>query len=203
MKEYHKIQTIYKRDTSGKIIIGEYSKPEFKYLSKNNWLWSEKVDGTNIRVMWNEGSVKFGGKTDKAQIPSNLTNRLIELFPTEKFLSLDSTEMCLYGEGHGSGIQKGGGNYSLNQDFVLFDVKIGHWWLLRKDVEEIAEKLNISVVPIIGAGTLFEAEELVKKGFNSKWGNFLAEGLVLTPMVPLMSRNGDRVITKLKYKDFN
>jgi hypothetical protein len=153
--------------------------------------------------MWSEGNVKFGGKTDKAQIPSNLTNRLIELFPTEKFLSLDSTEMCLYGEGHGSGIQKGGGNYSLNQDFVLFDVKIGHWWLLRKDVEEIAEKLNISVVPIIGAGTLFEAEELVKKGFNSKWGNFLAEGLVLTPMVPLMSRNGDRVITKLKYKDFN
>jgi ATP-dependent RNA circularization protein (DNA/RNA ligase family) len=203
MKEYHKIQTIYKRDEHGKIIIGDYSKPEFKYLSKNNWLWSEKVDGTNIRVMWNEGSVKFGGKTDKAQIPSNLTNRLIELFPTEKFLSLDSTEMCLYGEGHGSGIQKGGGNYSLNQDFVLFDVKIGHWWLLRKDVEEIAEKLNISVVPIIGAGTLFEAEELVKKGFNSKWGNFLAEGLVLTPMVPLMSRNGDRVITKLKYKDFN
>jgi ATP-dependent RNA circularization protein (DNA/RNA ligase family) len=203
MKEYHKIQTIYKRDEHGKIIIGDYSKPEFKYLSKNDWLWSEKVDGTNIRVMWNEGSVKFGGKTDKAQIPSNLTNRLIELFPTEKFLSLDSTEMCLYGEGHGSGIQKGGGNYSLNQDFVLFDVKIGHWWLLRKDVEEIAEKLNISVVPIIGAGTLFEAEELVKKGFNSKWGNFLAEGLVLTPMVPLMSRNGDRVITKLKYKDFN
>lgn len=203
MKEYHKIQTIYKRDTSGKIIIGDYSKPEFKYLSKNDWLWSEKVDGTNIRVMWSEGNVKFGGKTDKAQIPSNLTNRLIELFPTEKFLSLDSTEMCLYGEGHGSGIQKGGGNYSLNQDFVLFDVKIGHWWLLRKDVEEIAEKLNISVVPIIGAGTLFEAEELVKKGFNSKWGNFLAEGLVLTPMVPLMSRNGDRVITKLKYKDFN
>jgi ATP-dependent RNA circularization protein (DNA/RNA ligase family) len=202
MKEYHKIQTIYKRDTSGKIIIGDYSKPEFKYLSKNDWLWSEKVDGTNIRVMWNEGSVKFGGKTDKAQIPSNLANRLIELFPTEKFLKLDCNEMCLYGEGHGAGIQKGGGNYSLNQDFVLFDIKIGYWWLLRKDVEEIAEKLNISVVPIIGAGNLFEAENLVKKGFNSKWGNFLAEGLVLTPMVPLMSRNGERVITKLKHKDF-
>jgi hypothetical protein len=36
MKEYHKIQTIYKRDEHGKIIIGDYSKPEFKYLSKND-----------------------------------------------------------------------------------------------------------------------------------------------------------------------
>jgi hypothetical protein len=157
-------------------------------LSKNKWVWTEKVDGTNIRVMWQEGNVKFGGKTDRAQIPSKLANRLIELFPSSKFMDNVFPDMCLYGEGHGAGIQGGGGNYSPTQDFVLFDVKIDKWWLLRKDVEDIASKLNIPVVPIVGKGDLFEAQELVKNGFNSKWGNFLAEGLVLTPEVPFLTK---------------
>ena len=31
----------------------------------------------------------------------------------------------LYGEGYGAKIQKGGGNYRADQDFVLFDVRVG------------------------------------------------------------------------------
>lgn len=54
MKEYHKIQTCFKRDEKTKRIIeGDWTLPEFEYLKDCQWVFTEKVDGTNIRVMWN------------------------------------------------------------------------------------------------------------------------------------------------------
>ena len=210
MKQYHKINTIFKRDEKTKHIIeGQYSLPEFEYLKDNRWVFTEKVDGTNIRVMWNGESVVFGGKTDDAQMPVFLLYKLQELFEgTQKRLLFKEKfgieSVCLYGEGYGAKIQKGGGNYNPNGvDFVLFDVKIGDWYLQREDVEDIAKHFDIKVVPIIGEGTLSEAIEKVRNGFNSQWGNFLAEGIVARPKTELKSRNGDRIITKIKCRDFN
>jgi ATP-dependent RNA circularization protein (DNA/RNA ligase family) len=208
MNTYHKIQTIFKRNPETKfktLLEGEYSLPEFKYLKDNKWIFTEKVDGTNIRIMFQNGKIMFGGKTDRAQIPNQLVNRLnekvIPLF--NKFVEIfNDTEVCLYGEGYGAKIQKIGSSYGAIQDFVLFDIKIGHWWLQRRDVEDIADKLNLDVVPIVGSGTLEELVEFVKNGFDSKWGNFFAEGIVARPETELVARNGRRIITKLKYKDF-
>ena len=128
MNEYHKIQTVYLRDpaTNYKTLLeGQYALPEFEYLADNQWVWTEKVDGTNIRVMWDGTTITFGGKTDNAQIPAFLVNRLSDtFFPLrDTFSSLwPDGEVCLYGEGYGAKIQKGGGNYRPDQDFVLFDV---------------------------------------------------------------------------------
>jgi len=58
------------------------------------------------------------------------------------------------------------------------------------------------VVPIIGQGTLWELRTLVAGGFKSRWGDFAAEGVVARPKVELFARNGRRVITKLKTRDF-
>jgi len=38
MSEYHKIQTVFKRDDKGKIIPGDWTLPEFEYLSMNQRL---------------------------------------------------------------------------------------------------------------------------------------------------------------------
>jgi len=212
MKQYHKIQTVFKRDPSTKmktLINGEFSLPEFKYLKDNEWIFTEKVDGTNIRVKFDGKSITFGGKTDNAQIPNQLVNKLNELFLplTDEFKDIFNvngvlTQVCLYGEGYGAKIQKGGGNYRQDQSFVLFDVKIGDWWLLRKDIEEIANKFSIDVVPIIGKGTITDMISKTKAGFNSWWGDFLAEGIVARPLIELKQRNGRRIITKIKHKDF-
>ena len=85
----------------------------------------------------------------------------------------------------------------------MFDVKVGGWWLKREDVEGIASKLGIKVVPVIGSGTLQQAIDFVKNGFKSEWGDFIAEGLVLRPLIELKARSGERIITKIKHKDFN
>lgn len=208
MNEYHKIQSVFFRDPATKhktFLMGQWSMPEFAYLANNQWAFTEKVDGTNIRVMWDGNAVTFGGKTDNAQIPAQLVTRLQERFLpqverfTEKFG--EQGNVCFYGEGYGAKIQNGG-LYRPDQDFVLFDVKIGNWWLYREDVEKLAEGFGLDIVPIIGYGTLHQAIEQVRRGFNSQWGSFAAEGIVARPCTELRARNGERVITKIKHKDF-
>jgi len=202
MKEYAKIQSVFKRDEkTHKFILGEFSLPEFKYLKDNIWVFTEKVDGTNVRVMWDGSEVRFGGKTNDAQMPTFLLLKLQELFLPGKFKELPP--LCLYGEGYGARIQKGGGNYIPNGcDFILIDILIDNWWLERENIEDIASKLCIKVVPIIGSGSIDAAIAKTSIGFNSTFGNFSAEGIVLKPQVALTNRKGERVITKVKHKDF-
>src|SRR3990167_6378781 len=112
MKEYHKINSIWKREIKGEIIHGQYSHPVFEYLKNNLWVWTEKVDGTNIRIHWDGKQVTFGGRTDASSIPAFLVNRLRQVFTDEKMKAkFQETEVTLYGEGYGAKIQKGGGMY--------------------------------------------------------------------------------------------
>ena len=208
MIEYHKIKTVWKRDPETKyktLIEGAWATPEFEYLTDCKWVFTEKVDGTNIRVMWDHefGQIQFRGKTDKAQIPPFLLDKLHEIFKVSEFPYVFDDSACLYGEGYGAKIQKGGGNYIPNGvDFVLFDVKCGDWWLKRDDVIDIAKRLGVGVVPIHAIGSLNDMVEIVPEGFESHWGGFQAEGLVARPDIELKDRSGHRIITKLKCKDF-
>lgn len=207
MKEYHKIQTAWHRDpaTNHKTLLeGVWSEPEFEYLAGNQWAFTEKVDGTNIRVMIRDGKISFGGKTDNASIPATLVSRLESRFhpQRDRLIEMFPEGGCLYGEGYGARIQKGGGNYRPDQDFVLFDVLIGRWWLDRIAQMDVCDKLGIDLIPIISVGSLYEMIELARNGFHSRWGNFLAEGIVARPVVELQARNGKRIITKIKHADF-
>ena len=207
MSEYHKIQTVYKRDMSkpgNPIIDGDYSLPEFAFLAGNEWVWTEKVDGTNMRVMFDAGHVTFGGKTDNAQIPVPLLNRMTATFqPLADRLAeiFPDGGAILYGEGYGGKIQKGS-CYRPDQDFVLFDVRVGRWWLQRADVEDVAAKLGIDIVPVVGRGTIPEMVDFVRAGFRSTWGDFFAEGIVARPATELCTRSGQRLIVKVKHRDF-
>lgn len=206
MKEYHKIQTVYKRNLLGnkKLIEGEWSTPEFECLANAKWVFTEKVDGTNVRIIFDGNNITLGGRTDTAQLPVKLLNKLTEKSEVmlEKMLSIFDSPVCLYGEGYGDKIQKIGGNYRADQDFVLFDVKIGGLWLERHNVEDIASKLELDVVPVIGEGTLYDAVKWARVGIKSQWGDFDAEGIVARPKAELLTRMGGRLITKIKSIDF-
>ena len=212
MERYHKIQTAYLRDpeTNHKTLLeGEWAKVEFGVLKDIGWYCTEKIDGTNIRVIWDGAEVAFKGKSDKASIPPHLLEQLTETFPAPKMykvFGVPESPMCLYGEGYGVKIQKGGNYMSDRVGFILFDVKIGVWWLKRWDIEGIADNLNVPIVPLIGVMRLEEAVRMVKEGFKSTIAenkNYMAEGLVMKPIVELFNRRGERVITKIKHKDFD
>lgn len=203
---YHKIQTLFKRnpETNFKtLLMGDWSLPEFEYLQDNTWRFDEKIDGTNIRVVWNGYSVTFQGKTDNAQIPLPLLKQLETMFTVDQFSKLyPDSPMTLYGEGYGAKIQNGGKYLPNSVSFILFDVFIGGVWLDRLNVRDIASYLEINVVPTITTGTLAEAVSLAQAGFRSQIADTIAEGIVMRPIVELQSRNGHRIISKLKYKDF-
>lgn len=117
--EYHKVDSVFKRDPSTKhkaMILGDWARDEFSYLADNTWDFTEKVDGTNIRIMVDPtkvDAIRFGGKTDAAQIPATLVEKLMERFypQAQRLVEIFPDGGCLYGEGYGARIQKGGGNY--------------------------------------------------------------------------------------------
>lgn len=203
MSEYHKIQTLFKRDMSSKLktlLENQWTLPEFEYLARNNWVFTEKVDGTNIRVSWREdGGVLIQGRTNNAQLPAPLVETIMRKLGDAG--SSMPPGIVLYGEGYGGKIQSGG-KYRQDQSFVLFDANVNGWWLKRDAVEDIAAKLAIDVVPVIGSGTLHDAVAMARTGIRSTWGDFEAEGIVARPAVELKTRSGDRLIAKIKCRDF-
>lgn len=206
MSEYHKIETLYERDeTTFKVKPGVFKNRVYDLIK--TWHWTEKVDGTNIRCIWNptEGKVAFGGKTDNAQIHADLIKHLYETVLVDKLREVfPESPVVLYGEGYGAGIQ-GGGAYSDSKKFILFDVLVdGKWWLSDENVRDVGAKLGLDVVPSFGEMTLEEAARVVHAGFVSRLngGKKIAEGLVGRPCEALFDKKGHRLIVKLKTKDF-
>lgn len=209
MQEYPKVQSLYKRALDGTMLFGQWSTPELEWLSGCEWLWTEKVDGTNIRAGWdpdetNTACIRFGGRTNQAQIPPMLLEALTALLDPADFVraGLDR-RTTLYGEGYGVGIQKGGGDYG-PPSFILFDVAIGGGWLSMGDVQSVAHKLGVASVPVIGAGTLAEMEAAVRAGLGSELYTTgrAAEGLVARARPGVLDRRGRPIMAKIKSRDF-
>jgi len=203
---YPKIATFFKRDPATNfktVLVGQYATPVFEYLAFSEFEWSEKYDGTNIRVVFDGITVTFGGKTDAAQIPAKLFTHLAREFTIDTLTKvLDPTKLSpecpavLYGEGVGAGIQKRGEQYGSVQHFVLFDIAVGGMFLRRTHVEDIAYHMGINITPIVGIGNMWEAVLFAR-------GNKDIEGVVCRPREELQDRLGNRIITKLKYQDFS
>ena len=209
MKEYNKIETIYERDINGtkKLIEGKYRNEAVEYLANNEWEFTEKIDGTNIRIYWDGHKITFGGRTERASIPSHLVNKLNEIFLNEETEQLfeqkfGEMEVILFGEGYGTKIQACGNDYRPDVGFILFDVLIGGNYQSRESVENIAKAFALEIVPIVLRGTIQEAVDFIKTKPNSTIGKAKMEGVVGRPKVELHDRCGNRLIVKIKCRDF-
>lgn len=214
---YTKINTLYKRDKKGNIVIGDFSLPEFKYLYNNKWLAFEKVDGTNMSFYWDGHEMQIHGKSENDSIPSMLMDtmktilteeKLAEVFPIKYDENGNEVPFIvrIYGEGYGAKIQKCGGSYIRGRnDFRVFDIKINGFWLYWDNVVDIANKLGLKTVEPFGEMTLEDAEKMVINGFKSPIAEnkeLDAEGLVLRPIVQLFNRKNERIMVKIKTCDY-
>lgn len=238
--EYPKINSLYKREGCGPydeekhryecdiqkktrksaLILGDYACEEFRNITQ--WTVTEKVDGTNIRIMYERdqelgtSSLRFGGRTSNAQIPADLYAHLQDTFTLEKMASIfpEAQSVCLYGEGYGPKIQSGG-YYSADMSFILFDAVINGWWLTRISVLEIAQLLKIEEVPLLcdefltdfnkTLWTTHEIEEYIKMEPVSKVAKVQShamEGIVARSEPLMLFRSGLPIMFKLKCKDF-
>ncbi|MBR2776674.1 MAG: hypothetical protein IKD75_06145 [Prevotella sp.] len=213
LRTYEKIETIYNRDIDGskKLLEGDWRNPTVEFLKDLDWVWTEKTDGTNVRIFWDGYGISFGGRTDKASMPVPLVNRLNELFSNETSMQMfeqffGQKEVILFGEGYGQKIQACGSRYIPDGvDFILFDVLIGDNYQPRETVEQVAQSFGLKVIPIVGVGPLEEAVWFVKQKPHSRIAKdetLVMEGVVCRPKVELRDRCGNRLIVKIKGRDF-
>jgi len=221
--QYPKINTLWKREYSGKnkgcIIPGEYSEPEFESINK--WTVTEKIDGTNTRIIFERivvedvvedivvPTLRFAGRTDKAEMLPQLKGVLENYFKKDMFEEIfpDASNVILFGEGFGKKIQEPHGKMYIpdGNDFILFDVWVDGWWLERDSVKDIADKFGIKTVPFLGIKTIDEIVELVQKKELSLVSTTpqIVEGYVCTSYPMMRYRFHNRPIRfKLKVSDY-
>ena len=123
-------------------------------------------------------------------------------------VKIEEVPVYIYGEFFGKKIQAGG-NYDKDKNrFSIFDICAQGWWVPIDMLYSYAEKLGFDVAPYIGVMTIPEAEEMVKKGFKTLVPNvsnpdYLEEGVVARPVVPIKDPRGKRIIVKIKTCDYN
>ena len=207
--EFPKIETLFERDpNTHKVVLDKLKNPVYETI--NIWEWTEKVDGTNVQLVYHPPKnsfntmVAFKGRTDNAQIPTDLITKLSALVKIEKWKEVfGSAPAVVYGEGYGAGIQKGDG-YRQDKSLIVFDIVINGYWLNHSNVVDICTKLELETVPFIGRMTIQEASTITMNGFDSRipGAERKAEGLVGRTIEPLFDALGHRLIVKLKTKDF-
>lgn len=219
-REYPKIETLYNRDDKHFVVVGKLRMSEFGIIKR--WSITEKIHGRNIRVtLYDDERVEYGGKTDDAEMPPELLEYLKKTFPPEVLKAAlwlpNKTHpkmATIYGEGYGPGMMPGSGVYSKNISFRLFDCLMesvdGSWWLERVNVEDIARKLGIKCAPIVGyidylPTTAQQLYELLSESIVAREENgirAIPEGIVAISEPLLFNKKGERVMWKLKMKDF-
>ncbi len=213
MIEYPKIYGPFKRDERGKVQANNWTNQIFEYLLDNEWRFWEKIDGTNIRIMYQDGAITFAGRTNNAILPSQLVKVLesIKDQNLNKFQAMfGDKQVCFYGEGFGGKIQKG--HLYGDMQFALFDVVINNFWLSQDAVSEISEELNLLRAPeITNRFDLCTLRDGINHLINNKENSMLSassnepkemEGFIAYPYTSnLFDQRHDRVVVKLKTVD--
>jgi len=208
MKSYPKIDTLFDRDENFKV-TNVFKNKYINMLKDIDWVCTEKIDGTNTRVIWNgDGTYEIKGRNDTADIDKRLLTNLSKMMENRIHLFTEvfgDTPVCLYGEGYGGRIQGNKFKYQSHEKFICFDILIGDKYVDFDTLLNLCNRLQIEMVPIIeDVKKMSDIVEYVKNGFKSVISveDKNAEGIVARPMYTLYVNNGDRIIIKIKTKDF-
>lgn len=204
MKEYQKIETLYKFDNELKGYREEFYNPIIEYLKDCKWIGTEKIDGTNVRVLWNRHTFEFGGRTDKATLPKELLELLQKTFNYDMEVCFEQKfgekQVLLFMEGYAGKIQ--GGIYKGKESIIGYDIMIGDIYLDKNVSKEIFKEIGIQFVPMIEFNNLQECINFVKTHEQSIiQPESKMEGLVCFPPVRIYDHKGNRIIVKIKNRD--
>ena len=210
--QYPKIQTLFKREAKGKkypIIEGDWSLAEFPLISK--WYVTEKLDGTNTRIIIKRNrEILIKGRKKASQwhpeVLAFLKDEIVPKLSDPLFVEPKPSYIVVFGETVGYKIQ-GSKYFKEKNAFYVFDVANVYddkaIWSDAPTVSEFCKDFSLNYVPELGFMNTNEVIELVKKGFKSKVNNKeIAEGVVLKTIPNLYDSQGNRIISKLKHKDF-
>lgn len=228
MLEYGKTENLLVRDKeTHRLIPDTFRIPEVALVADGRWVVTEKIDGTNVRIILSKDEtaglgyrVSLKGRSDKANIPAGLDvwidTRVDQLW--EEMQLPDDVVVTFYGEAYGPGIQKGG-DYGDEKRIAVFDLRTSrlstdsegglcppwtHAWRSYSEMKVAAEIVGLETVPeVFTNGELRDMNVLVGEGFASlvEGANRLAEGIVAKTDPYLFTGRGERVMFKLKTED--
>ena len=219
-KEFTKfpsLENTYRQKEIDKIVMMEI---------KDQWVVTEKVHGANFsfwvykNVETKEIDIKCAkrsGWIEEGEKFFNYKSVLEKYRPTLEKLRGDVLDnFVIYGELFGGNIQSGM-CYSLEQDFVAFDMRwinedgsLG-WTLDKLTMLTLKDDYNLPVTPLIGVYDTFEealaveesfTSKLIRQDFDGKEGHKETEGIVIEPNNAVYEPNGSRVYLKKKTKRF-
>jgi hypothetical protein len=174
-----------------KPILGEMFPPEMaKFAPVMN-------ENNKIQYRFPEGGEKI----------ADITAEDIRDYGTMWAVDLEEVPIYIYGEFYGKKIQKGG-NYDKEKNrFAVFDICQQGWYVPVSMLYDYCKKLDLEVVPYIGAMSLNDAEAMVEEGFKTRVKDaanpdYLEEGIVARPVVPIKDSRGKRIIVKIKTCDY-
>jgi len=188
-------------------------------LPDGDWIITEKIDGTNIRIIFTkpdeEGNRKchIGSRklilnnADKSskQYMDCLTE--VNLHKLQEYFKDVNSTVIIYGEGYGAGVQKGG-IYSSVKNFRVFDIRIGLAYQDFSHVQKVCVDNQLNLVPIVNTVNSVNYKDCVVALLNNKntlikeGSGGASEGLVYKFEPVLLNKYGERLIFKIKFKDF-
>lgn len=207
---FQKISAPFGRKTPNDRMVDTsiYAKPwvEMFYNYDVPMYASEKIDGTSVGIVWDGERISFVGHTDKSQFAPRYLEYLKTRFLTSEFESsveelFGDKPIIIFGEGISKDYNESYG-YD-NGEFIFYDVKLESGkFIQREALKDIAEKLGL-IQPHEEIMSMKQAIDFVCTRSDSFLNNNKKlEGLVLRPTVELYTANGERIITKIKVKDF-
>ena len=207
---YQKISAPFGRTTPKDRLVDPsiFAKPwvQLFYDSGIKMYASEKIDGTSVGIVWDGERISFVGHTEKSEFCPRYLEYLKTNFGTSEFESVieelfGDKQIKIYGEG----ISK---DYNVHYgypegNFIMYDIQNENGTFYnRVVVKEIAKKLNL-IYPWEEMMSLKEAIDYIKTRPVSKLNpENMMEGLVLRAPLELYTNHGDRIICKVKVKDF-
>lgn len=222
---YPKITSPFKRtDNKSKTVnVGVWFDEYAEFFGENEtpFYATEKVDGTNLNIIYDGNHVHYTGHTDKTvwnpEVEEWIKNNFNANFEQICEQLFGENEIRLCGELIGPKIQS---NFYKLEDykFILFDIHndtTNTWWR-REKVEEIAKELNLDIVPLVMNKFSFANLSTESKNSLMGWTYILQnnvkleskinkdveiEGFVVRPLMEILKANGERVIYKIKIKD--
>jgi hypothetical protein len=164
----------------------------------------EKIHGTSAHISWKSGTLKFFAGGEKHE-------KFVALFDAalaERFVALTHPEVTVFGEAYGGKCLGMSGTYGKSLKFVVFDVKVGEYWLSVPQAEDVTKHLGLEFVHYVKCST--DLGELnrerdapsVQAKRNGIEQDKLREGVVLRPLIELTKNSGGRIICKHKRDEF-
>ena len=202
---YQKIPNCFLLDRKSKKYTGDYASRYLDYLKNCDWIFTEKIDGQGIRIIWDGFKVQYDGREDNSSIQADVRRFMDELIKTLEpyFEEIFREKPCVvYGEVYGGTVQNGNKRYSPTVKLAVFDVRVGLFWLSWDNVKDVASKLNLETVPYVLTGTIQQGIDWLAENKESllPGSERLNEGLVGKPAMTLLDNQGERITVKLKQK---